>query len=460
MRPLRDTTHALDAGLQEIRRQYSIPDAFPAAVDAAAATAARREPTEHRDLTDWPFVTLDPATSTDLDQAFHIERSGDDLLLHYAIADVAWFVADGDVVDQEAWTRGLTLYLPDGRAPLYPPVLTEGAASLLPDGPRPAVVFHVRIDTAGVATLDGATRAVVRSRAKLAYDSVTAADVPADFDELSRRIEAAAATRGAGVVEPPEQVVVRDDGHYRLEFRPRLESESQNAALSLSANLAIASVMVTAGVGLFRVMSPPGERAIRRLRHTAHSLALHWPHDQPLDGFVRGLDANSPRHAAFMLAVRRAGGGASYVAAAEGLVPWHAAMAAPYAHATAPLRRLADRYTVMTTLALAAGTEVDDGTRAALERLPAAMEHAEARASQIDHAVLDLAEAVMLHGREGDVFDAVVVDDDDATSRLHLPAVAVVANVRMRHVQPGDAVRVRLVSADPARREVRFERIA
>ncbi len=41
--------------------------------------------------------------------------------------------------------RGVTVYLPDGKAPLYPPALSEGAASLLPDGPRPAVVFVVRI---------------------------------------------------------------------------------------------------------------------------------------------------------------------------------------------------------------------------------------------------------------------------------------------------------------------------
>ena len=73
------------------------------------------------------------------------------MLLHYAIADVAWFVDDGDAVDTEAWQRGVTQYLPDGKAGLYPPVLAEGAASLLPDGDRPAVVFHVRVGSDGLA---------------------------------------------------------------------------------------------------------------------------------------------------------------------------------------------------------------------------------------------------------------------------------------------------------------------
>ena len=98
----------------------------------AAKQAAARTPNEHIDRTAVPFVTLDPASSTDLDQAFAIEASGNDLLLHYAIADVAWFVADGDPIDVEAWSRGETFYLPDGKAGLYPRVLAEGAASLLP----------------------------------------------------------------------------------------------------------------------------------------------------------------------------------------------------------------------------------------------------------------------------------------------------------------------------------------
>ncbi|NWO96317.1 RNB domain-containing ribonuclease, partial [Escherichia coli] len=89
--------------------------------------------------------------STDLDQALAIEASGGDLLLRYAIADVAWFVDDGDPVDREAWRRGATLYLPDGKAGLYPSVLSEGAASLLPDGPRPAVLFTVRVNPDGEA---------------------------------------------------------------------------------------------------------------------------------------------------------------------------------------------------------------------------------------------------------------------------------------------------------------------
>ena len=103
------------------------------------------------DRTGDPFVTLDPVTSRDLDQAFTIDRAGEDLVLHYAIADVGFFVDPGDPVDAEAWRRGVTVFLPGRRAPLYPPVLSEAAASLLPDGPRPSVVFTVRVRPDGDA---------------------------------------------------------------------------------------------------------------------------------------------------------------------------------------------------------------------------------------------------------------------------------------------------------------------
>ena len=103
------------------------------------------------------------------------------MLLHYAIADVAWFVDDGDQLDNEAWHRGTTQYLPDGKAGLYPAALAEGAASLLPDGPRPAVVFHVRVGSDGISTLDGVERSLIRSRAKLAYETVQPAQLPSSF---------------------------------------------------------------------------------------------------------------------------------------------------------------------------------------------------------------------------------------------------------------------------------------
>ncbi|MDQ2892538.1 MAG: RNB domain-containing ribonuclease [Pseudomonadota bacterium] len=458
MKTLADPQHALAEGLDAIRTEFQVPDGFPPAVLAAADEAARRQPTDHVDRTDRAFVTLDPATSTDLDQAFAIESAGADLLLHYAIADVAWFVDDEGVIDREAWTRGETLYLPDRKAGLYPPILAEGAASLLPDGPRPAIVFTVRVDASGAVVLDGVERALIRSRAKLAYETVTDVDLPAGFADLAQRIQVDERRRGAARVDPPEQEIERVDGKLQLRFRPRLVSEDRNAAMSLATNMAVGQALLAHHTGLFRVMAAPDEAAVLRLRNTAKAFALAWPAAQPLEDFTCTLDAAQPRAAAFMLAVRRAGHGASYAPWHDGETPWHAAVAATYAQATAPLRRLADRYVIRAALAVANGQPVPAVVTAAFERLPKVMARADATAGRIDRAVIDLAEAIMLQGREGDSFAAIVTDTDDRGARIQLTDYPIVARVDTTAI-PGDAVRIRLAAVDVAKRNIQFERI-
>ena len=460
MKALRDPANVLTQGLASIRTEFQVPSAFPDAVLAEADEAAKRPPVQHADRTARRFVTLDPASSTDLDQAFAIERSGADLLLHYAIADVAWFVDDDGAIDGEAWRRGTTLYLPDGKAGLYPPVLSEGAASLLPAGPRPAVIFTVRVARDGSARLDGVERAVIRSSAKLAYENVRDEDLPEGFTELSERIEAAELRRGAVRVNPPAQEFADlGDGRFELRFRPPLLSEARNASLSLATNLAVADLLQARGTGLFRVMAEPDRRAVERLRHTARALGVPWPGGVQLTELERRLDAADAKQAALMLAIRRAGPGASYQPFRPDALPWHAAVAATYAHATAPLRRLADRYVVMAALAVANGRPVPEAVANAFEKLPAVMARAETLAGRIERAAIDLAEAVMLLGREGEIFPAIVTDVDRRGVRIQLEDLPVVTRIAASNVSPGDALRLRLLAADPDRRMLTFDRL-
>lgn len=460
MKAIYDRARALGEGLAAIRVQFQLPSEFPMEVEAAAAAAARQPLTHHVDRTAIPFVTLDPASSTDLDQAFAIEQSSSDLILRYAIADVGWFVEDGGPVDVEAWQRGETIYLPDGKVSLYPAILGEGAASLLPDGPRPAVIFTVRVATDGVSTLDSAERAIVRSRAKLAYTSVRPDELPEGFAELSRRIEAAEAARGASRVDPPQQEVVEsDDGGFALEFSPVTTAEEDNAALSLATNLAIADMLYRHGTGLFRVMPEPDDWAVRRLRHSARAIGVDWPNSMSLEDRQRQLDPNDPKQAAFMLAIRRAGAHASYAPFHAGERPWHSAMRATYAHATAPLRRLADRFVIEAALAIANGQNAPDTAFAAFERLAQVMNKADSKAAQVDSAALELAEAVVLSGRVGESFEATVTDIDDRGARVQLARPAVTSRVPVDGLAIGDSVRLRLDEADPARRLTRFSLI-
>src|SRR3954469_7743857 len=183
---------ALEERFAAIRQRLGIPAPSPPEVPAAAEQAAAAPALPEADLTDVEFVTVDPPGSTDLDQALHVERRADGFGVDYAIADVPAFVAPGGPVDAEARRRGQTLYAPDGRTPLPPQVLSEGAASLLEGQVRPAFVWRFELDADGEVRRTELVRALVRSRRRLDYASVQAAADPVpdgapDPDELVAR---------------------------------------------------------------------------------------------------------------------------------------------------------------------------------------------------------------------------------------------------------------------------------
>ena len=160
----------------------------------------------------------------------------------------------------------------------------------------------------GVAVLAGVERAVIRSRAKLAYATVTLSDLPPAFPELASRIERAEAARQADRVDAPEQEVIRRETGFELRFRPRREIERRSAALSLATNLAVADRLLAARTGLFRTMQGVDDAQLRRLHHIARAFGLNWPAGLPLGDYLRTLPEDDPRTGAFQLAVRRAGG--------------------------------------------------------------------------------------------------------------------------------------------------------
>src|SRR4051794_36153858 len=253
------------------------------------------------DQTDIPFVTIDPPSSMDLDQAVHLERDGEGYVVHYAIADVTAFVSPGDPVDLEANKRGMTLYGADSKVPLHPPSLSEGAASLLPDQVCPALLWTIKVDATGEGTDVHVERARVRSVAKLDYAGVQRAidDGTGDqslalLKEVGELRLAREAARGGVSLPLPEQEVSIDGEHWRLEFRAQLPTERWNAQISLLTGMAAASLMVYARVGLLRTLPPPDQRDGQRLHRTARGLDIDWPAEMLYPDFVRSLDSSNP----------------------------------------------------------------------------------------------------------------------------------------------------------------------
>jgi exoribonuclease R len=447
-----------------IREQFDVHPEHPDEVEQAAQAAAARRPGKdgRADLRDLAFFTVDPPGSRDLDQAMLLERApGGGHRVHYAIADVGSFVDRGGVIEAEAWKRGVTVYTPDVRCPLYPHALGEGAASLLPDEDRPAVVFTVELDDDGRETGASVRRALVRSREQLDYAGLDE-ERAALLREIAVRRIALADARGAVTLNAPEQRVVPDPGlpcGYRLEWESRLESEDWNAEISLLAGTVAAAAMLRHRVGLLRTMGGADPYRVDVLRRAAAGLGVPWPAGTSYEEFARDLRPTDAARAALLEQARGVMGRAGY-AAFSGEVPEehvHAGLATPYAHTTAPLRRLADRYVLDLLCDLDAGRTPDAAAVETLRRLPEEMAEAEARAGQIERAVVDELEARVLEHRVGERFDAVVVDDDARGARLQIADPPVRARLHSDHrIEPGITLSVRLVAADPIGRSLRF----
>ncbi|KAI9025460.1 hypothetical protein DFJ74DRAFT_664385 [Hyaloraphidium curvatum] len=124
------------------------------------------------DLTHIPFCTIDNDNSRDLDQAMAIERDGDGFMVYYALADAAYYVYPGTALFDHALKRGTSYYLPMLSVPMLPPALSEDVVSLNANVPRRAVVFHMKLDKAGLPVSTTLTRSRILSRAKLSYRRV------------------------------------------------------------------------------------------------------------------------------------------------------------------------------------------------------------------------------------------------------------------------------------------------
>jgi exoribonuclease R len=486
IQPSDDAT--MEEGIAQIQREMRLPSAFPAVVEAAATQAAANPRLPDLDRTDIPFVTIDPPGSMDLDQAMWLERAASGYRVHYAIADVAAFVTAGDAVDVEANRRGETLYGGSSTIPLHPTILCENAASLLPDVVRPSILWTIDLDAQGEIAAIDVRRARVKSRAKLDYPSVqksidagTADPIWSVLREIGQLRQALEKARGGVSLSLPDAEIGCTDGQWDLEYRISLDVEDWNAQISLLTGMAAAKLMVQGRVGVLRTLPPPDAASIDRLRLTAQALAIAWPRGQPYPDFIRALDASQPKHIAMMMACTMVLRGAGY-AAFDGELPaqpMHSAIAAEYAHVTAPMRRLVDRYANEVCVALCSQQPVPDWTRSALPGLPVAMQDADRAAHRYERAIIDLAEAVILAPRVGETFAGAIVEVShagfhgssgrDRSGRDHpsndaahngivmLRDPAIEAPVASNAELPlGGEVAVKLVQADPARRTTRF----
>jgi len=216
--------------------------------------------------------------------------------------------------------------------------------------------------------------------------------------------------------------------------------------------------MLDGGVGILRTLPPARPEDVARLRLLAPALGVDWPADAGPGAVIAALDPRRPGHAAFLEEAVALLRGAAYTPfdGAPPEQPGHAGVGSTYAHVTAPLRRLVDRFGTEVCLALAAGTEPGEPIRAALPELPALMAASDKRTREVERAAVDATEAWLLRSRVGQVFSAVVVDAEDHRGTVVLDDFAVRGRCTGPGLRPGTRVDVRLDEADVAKRTIGF----
>lgn len=499
---------AAELNFRTIAEEFELPEHFPEDVHAEALHATDRYADQRRDLLDVPFVTIDPAGSMDLDQAVNIQDAdaaggaGTDPAdgaarwrVRYAIADVAAFVDPAGALMAESLQRGQTMYLPDEPTRLHPAELSEGSASLLPDQTRPAVVWDILLRADGEVAECTVYRALIRSVKRFDYTEVeadmkrgTLHPAIAQLPDVGRARQSSDLRRKAINLRLPSISVERtesDDGteRYVLDIDERLEMNDFNSELSLLAGMCAGEMMVRAGVGILRTLPPAGDKEIAAFDNGARALGFDRS-GRSIGELLADIDASTPRGMALMRDAQTllrgagyqhfglvngnaeadaepagadgAGSAGSAGEAADAEPSIHAGIGGHYAHVTAPLRRLVDRFATEVCLAIANSQPIPEWVTANVDQVLSTMKSSGQTASAVDRACLNLTEAVVLQPWVGQNFNATVLHSDGADKAKILVEQPPILTTCVGGPDEASTVKVTLVIAEPAARKVRF----
>ena len=485
--------HAPD--LQAIAREAMLragldPD-FPAGVedelrtDERAGEQAARPGPSVGDARGILWSSIDNRESRDLDQVEYAERlaSGGYRVL-VGIADVDAFVPVGSAIDRHAAVNTVTVYTPAVNFSLIPEELSTGLTSLLQDEDRLAVVMELEVTEGGDITSKKVSRAVVRNKAKMDYESVGAwiegrGPAPEIFahvegveeqiklqDEIARALLELRRKNGALQIETTEAVPVVENGRVTsLDVRAHNRAQDIIESLMIAANTSMAELLQDNGVpSLRRVVRAPEQWPL--IVKTAESFGDHLP-DEPdpralSDFMARRREADPAGYSELSLSILKMLGPGDYMVEAPGLdQPGHFGLAVhDYTHSTAPNRRFPDLVTQRCLKSLAANAPAPY-TREELEAIAERCNLMESAARKVERQLRKSAAAILLSDRVGQTFDAIVtgVKDRGTFARLLNPPVSGRIMRGEQGLEVGDRVRVRLLSTDPERGFIDFARV-
>jgi exoribonuclease-2 len=427
-----------------------------------------------RDLTHLLWSSIDNASSRDLDQIEYAERAPDGIRVLVGIADVDAVVKKDSPIDRHAARNTVTVYTQAGIFPMLPEELSTGLTSLNKGEDRQAIVCEMLVKDNGDVPKSQFYRAIVRNRAKLAYETIGpwldgATDVPDTVDkiaglreqlELQReaalRLQAYRTAKGSLDFESIESAAVVENGQVKS-----LVSVEPNGARKLIENF-----MVAANVEMAEFLENHNASAIRRvvreperwdgIRRIAAEFGEQLPEgpDQPsLAAFLARRRSADPLHFPDLsLSIIKLIGSGEYVVQRPGEdAGGHFGLAVnDYSHSTAPNRRYTDIVVQRLVKAVIDGRPSPYSAEE-LDQIAAHANEQERAARKVERKMRKIIAASVMQRHIGEHFQAVVTGDTPSGvfARILRPPVDGRIVRGEGSVNVGDKINVRLLSANP-----------
>ena len=354
--------------IEIVLRSHRLPPRFPQPVveeaDRYPEEVRREDLAGRRDFREHAIVTIDGETAKDFDDAVEVERTPRGYRLGVHIADVSHYVTEGSLLDEEARSRGTSVYFPGRVLPMLPERLSNGLCSLNPRVDRLVLSAILELDGTGRVLGSEFVKGVIRSAHRMTYTDVARLiEAPPTREDQTRygpfverfRLMAEVAAllrkrreaRGSIDFDLPDADIVLDDAGLVVGIVP----ESRNVAhrlieeFMLAANEAVAKKLLFAKQpAIYRVHDRPDPDRLVDLREVLESFGYELKGDleevppaafQKLLAAIEGKPEERLLHDLLLRAQRKA----VYSEECRG----HYALAAPYyCHFTSPIRRYPD----------------------------------------------------------------------------------------------------------------------
>ena len=355
----RTFTGGLELAYEIAISNYKINPTWPKSLisEANKLKFAEEKDVNFEDLRNKTFVTIDGKNAKDFDDAVFGENDKDgNYILYVAIADVARFVKQGSVIDQEASERGTSVYFTQKVIPMLPEVISNDLCSLRPNEDKFCLVCKTIVDKNGNLINSTFFEAKINSKARLTYEKLskdieqnklneTYAKSIKNLLEIYKRLKSNKDHRGALELEVPFYVPKFKENKITKFFSsPRTISHMMVEEFMLAANIATAEICLKLNMpSLFRVHPKPDILKIKNLTSFLRSRRINAKLDDgnsvnQLSKLVGMVDDRKDKTIMHMQILQSLS-----LATYEAKVSEHFALGyKAYSHFTSPIRRYPD----------------------------------------------------------------------------------------------------------------------